>query len=124
MAPLLLTACVSSGPPSQSGIRVGDATLAQFKAGVTTESWLFAVLGHPTSSSPVEGVSNTTVHKYVSGESASGLGSLFTGNASKNTAIVFFIVTDGIVTRFWADRAVERDALGKPVETPAAEKQK
>jgi transcriptional regulator of heat shock response len=40
-----LTACASV--PRQTGVRIGDETLKQFKAGVTTESWVLAVLGPP-----------------------------------------------------------------------------
>lgn len=114
--------CITSRPPEQSGIRVGDETLKQFKAGVTTESWLLAILGPPTSSAIVEGVDNTKVYRYATGESAGGLGAIFSGKASKNTAVVYFVVTDGIVTRFWADRSVETTLLGTQVAEPAGEK--
>ena len=124
--PLLLLAtqplgCSSS--PTQSGVRIGDETLKQFKAGVTTESWLLAVLGPPTSSSLVVNIHDTRVHRYALGEAASGLGALFSGSASQNTAVVYFIVTEGIVTRFWADRTTDHTLLGTPIEQPAGEKQ-
>lgn len=51
--PLLLLATQHldcSSAPTQRGVRIRDETLKQFKAGVTTESWLLAVLGPPTSS--------------------------------------------------------------------------
>lgn len=118
--------CVTTGcssPPSQSGVRIGDETLKQFKAGVTTESWLLAVLGPPTSSSVVGNIANTRVYRYALGEAAGGIGALFSGQASKNTSVVYFIITDGIVTRFWADRATDHTLLGKPIEESAGEKQ-
>lgn len=114
--------CVSATPPEQTGIRIGDATMSQFKAGVTTEAWLLAILGPPTSWAMVEGVENTMVLRYATGESASGLGAIFSGKASRNTAVVYFIITDGIVTRFWADRATERTLLGKEVPEGSGEK--
>lgn len=117
----LLAGC--STPPEQTGIRIGDETLKQFKAGVTTESWLLAVLGPPTSSSVVENLENTRVYRYALGQAAGGLGAIFSGEASKNTAVVYFIITDGIVTRFWADRDIERTLLGNPAEVPSGEKQ-
>ena len=120
--PALLMGCISSRPPEQTGIRVGDETLKQFKAGVTTESWLLAILGPPTSSALVEGIPNTRVYRYATGESAGGLGAILSGKASKNTAVIYFIVTDGIVTRFWADRSVETTLLGQQVAEPAGEK--
>lgn len=116
-----LTSCAA--PPTQSGVRIGDETLKQFKAGTTTESWLLAVLGPPTSSSVVATIENTKVYRYALGEAAGGLGAIFSGEASKNTSVVYFIITDGIVTRFWADRATERNLLGKPVESSEGEKQ-
>jgi hypothetical protein len=110
----LLSGCTSA--PKQTGIRIGDETLKQFKAGVTTESWLLAVLGPPTSSSEVANVPGTKVYRYSLGTLTGGLGAIFSGEASKNTAVVYFIITDGIVTRYWADRDVEYTIFGKPVE--------
>lgn len=120
---VLLAGCMSAQPPSQTGVRIGDETLKQFKAGVTTEAWLLAVLGKPTSEAPVEGIESTKVLRYALGEAAGGLGAIFSGEASKNTSVVYFVVTEGIVTRFWADRAVERTLLGEPVEASSGEKQ-
>jgi hypothetical protein len=120
---LPLAGCISSQPPNQTGIRIGDETLKNFKAGVTTEDWLVAVLGEPTTESVVKSIPNTKVMRYALGEAAGGLGAIFSGEASKNTSVVYFIVTDGIVTRFWADRAVERTLLGDPVEASPGEKQ-
>lgn len=117
----LLGGCLAARP-NETGVRIGDETLAQFKAGVTTEAWLVAILGEPSSVGVVEDVANTRVYRYSTGERAGGLGSLLSGPASRNTAVVYFIITDGIVTRFWADRAVEYTVLGKPVEQPAGEK--
>lgn len=120
---LPLVGCISSNPPKQTGVRIGDATLEQLEPGVTTESWLLAILGPPTSASNVEGVKNTMVLRYATGESSSGLGTLFSGETNKNTAVVYFVVTEGIVTRFWADREIDRTFLGKPVEKTSGEKQ-
>jgi hypothetical protein len=36
---------------------------------------------------------------------------------------VYFIVTDGIVTRFWADRAMQYTLTGRPVEESSGVKQ-
>ena len=108
---------------SETGVRIGDETLKQFEAGVTTEDWLVAILGPPSSQSPVEGIENTKVLRYALGESAGGLGALFSGQATKNTAVVYFIITDGIMTRYWADRAIDRTLLGTPVEESSGQKQ-
>lgn len=117
-----LAGCFSSTPPEQTGIRIGDETLKQFKAGVTTEDWLVAIIGPPTSQSELKTIPNTKVYRYSMGESAGGLGALFSGEASKNTAVVYFIITDGIVTRFWADRATEKDLFGQEQQKPSGEK--
>jgi len=117
------TGCFSTQPPTQTGVRIGDETLKQFKAGVTTEDWLVAVLGPPTTESELKTIAHTKVFRYALGEAAGGLGAIFSGEASKNTSVVYFIITDGIVTRFWADRAVEHTILGDPVEASPGEKQ-
>jgi len=121
-ATLLLGGCYSSTPPEQTGIRIGDETLKQFKAGVTTEDWLVAVIGPPTSESVLKTIPNTKVFRYSMGESAGGLGAIFSGEASKNTAVVYFIITDGIVTRYWADRDVETNLLGNERGKTSGEK--
>src|SRR5690606_15089989 len=43
-AGLVLGGC-AGGRPQETGIRIGDETLKQFEAGVTTEAWLLAILG-------------------------------------------------------------------------------
>jgi hypothetical protein len=116
------TGCISSPSKAETGIRIGDETLGQFKAGITTQEWLVAILGEPTSWAVVEGVENTKVYRYATGEASSGLGSVFSGGSTKNTSVVYFIITDGLVTRFWADRATERTLLGKEVEQTEGEK--
>lgn len=108
--------CGCSAPSKQTGVRIGDETLNQFEAGVTTEAWLLAVLGRPTSEAQVEGIPGTKVMRYALGESVGGLGTLLSGEASKNTSVVYFIATDGIVTRYWADRSVHYTLTGKPID--------
>lgn len=117
---VLMNGCAQ--PPKQTGVRIGDSTLEQFQAGVTTEQWLVAVLGPPTTQANVDGIANTKVFRYALGEAAGGLGAIFSGEASKNTSVVYFIITEGIVTRFWADRATQRTLIGKPVEESSGEK--
>lgn len=134
MTPLIAVPCVAlalaipaasgcSSPPQQTGVRVGDETLKQFEAGVTTEAWLLAVLGSPSAEASVEGVSNTRVLRYALGEATGGLGAIMAGDGSKNTAVVYFIVTDGIVTRYWADRAIEHTITGRAVEDTSGVKE-
>jgi hypothetical protein len=118
----IVCAGACSSPPEQTGVRIGDVTLEQFETGVTTVSWLVAVLGPPSSETRVEGVEDTSVLRYALGESTSGLRAFFSGKARKNTAVVYFVVTGGIVTRFWADREVERTLTGRAVQERSGEK--
>jgi len=118
----LMGGCFSNPSINETGIRVGDETLKQFKVGVTTEAWLVAILGPPSSCAVVEGVENTQVYRYATGESSSGISALLSGSGSKTTAVTYFIVTDGILTRFWSDRATQFTLLGNPVEQPTGEK--
>lgn len=107
---------------STTGVRIGDETLRQFKAGVTTEEWLIAILGEPTSWSIVEGLPNTKVFRYSLDERQGGFFSVFTGSSSQNAAVVYFILTDGVMTRYWTDREVERTITGRRVEEAGGEK--
>lgn len=111
------------GSSSQAtGVRIGDETLRQFKAGVTTEAWLVAILGEPTSWSVVEGLPNTKVFRYSLDERQGGFFSAFTGSSSQNAAVVYFILTDGVMTRYWTDREIERTITGRRVEEAGGEK--
>ncbi len=122
--PLLLLAVVFSACQSnrtaESGIRLGDKTLEQFKAGETTEEWLIAVVGPPTSRTDLpEGVS---VLRYSTLEASGGPLNLILGKSSRSTATIYFVVRNGIITELWADRETERTLLGKEVEKDAGEK--
>lgn len=117
---LLATAgCVSSN----LGNRVGDETLRQFEAGVTTEAWLLAILGEPSTVAPVVGVENTKVYRYGLTEQRGGFMAMVYGDDRRTVSVVYFIITDGVVTRFWADRETGHTALGIPVETTGGVKE-
>jgi hypothetical protein len=118
------TACTST--PSESGIRLGDDTLGQFKVGEATEDWVIAVIGPPTTRTdlpPDPNGESISILRYTSKEEAGGLTSLFSGSGSKTIATVYFIVRDGLVTQMWADRAKEKTLLGQSVEKQGGEKQ-
>ncbi len=120
---VVLGGCISGERTRESGIRVGDETLKQFEAGTTTEAWLLAVLGKPTSVAEVKGLPNTRVLRYATQETSGGVIGFFSGSSGRNVAVTYFIVTDGVVTRFWADRAVDRTLLGSAVERETGVKQ-
>lgn len=105
------------------GPRVGDDTLRQFEAGVTTEAWLLAILGEPTSSANVAGVQNTKVLRYSLVQQRGGLMAMVYGDDRRTVSVVYFIITDGIVTRFWADRETEHTVLGVPYESSTGVKE-
>jgi hypothetical protein len=93
----------------ESGIRIGDSTLAQFEAGKTSERWVLAVLGEPTSRAEVEGEDGVHVLRYSLVEEGGGFfARLFGGGSQFTVSTVYFIVRQGTVESFWADRA------GKP----------
>jgi hypothetical protein len=116
------SACQS--PPSESGIRLGDETLAQFQTGVTTEHWLISVIGPPTTRTDIlDGSEPVSVLRYTTKEASSGLLSMFQGAGERTTATVYFIVRAGVVTQFWADRNKQPSLLGKQVEEEKGEKQ-
>ena len=122
MAGAILSAGCASPGQKETGVRVGDETLKQFEAGVTTEGWLVAILGRPTSAAPVAGVENTFVYRYATGAESSGLATLVSGQSSHTSSVVYFVITDGIVTRYWADRAEESTLLGGKSDKPSGDK--
>lgn len=113
---VLLTFTIAAGCAApRTGVRIGDNTLQQFEAGVTTEAWLIAIIGDPTSWSVVQGVEDTKVYRYELVERKGGLLSLFSGD-QLSTSVIYFIITEGIVTRFWTDREVSHTLMGQAVE--------
>jgi len=101
-----LGGCISTPPAADPGIPVGDATLAQFKAGETTEAWMFAVLGEPSASAPVAGVPGVVVHRYHASERVGGpILHMVAGTPAARRSTAYFVVENGVIARFWADRA-------------------
>lgn len=118
------SACRSS-EPSDKGIRIGDKTLAQFRINDTSESWLIAIIGPPTTRTEVAGMPEpTSILRYsVVEKPPGGLFSFFTGGAPpKTTATIYFIVRSGIITQFWADREEQPKLLGGKTEKDTGEK--
>lgn len=119
LATLLLVAlCGCATAHHESGIRIGDPTLAQFKAGKTSERWVLAVLGEPTSRATVEGEDDVHVLRYSLVEERGGFFAALFGSGSATTvSTVYFIVSKGTVESLWADRA-ERPGLFGGGEPP------
>jgi hypothetical protein len=104
---LALAGCASSG----DGIAIGDKTLEQFKAGESTENWVLAILGEPSGRSPVAGEENTEVLRYTLSRETGGIFAKLFGRPSVTVATVYFVLRDGVVTSFWADRQEEPGLL-------------
>ena len=124
VAACVLAACGST--QGESGIRLGDDTLGQFRVGEATEAWVIAVVGPPTSRTdlpPDPDGQRISILRYTTKDEGGGIASFFTGSGSRTTATVYFIVRDGLVTQMWADRAKEKTLLGGKVEKEGGEKQ-
>lgn len=118
--PLLAGCLVSSSNSTQeSGVRVSSTTLEQVVPNQTTEQWLIATLGDPTSRTAVQSgvptdANATTVtgpkveilrYDFSRTERSAGAVFLIFGGASSRSeqSRAFFEVTDGIVTRAWRE---------------------
>ena len=107
---LVLGACSSVG--TSTGIRIGDETLKQFKAGKTTENWILAILGEPSTTSPVTGEEDVHVLRYSLIQERSGGFISFFGKSEETVSTVYFVVRKGVVESFWADRAESPGLFG------------
>jgi len=97
----------SSSSVNETGRLVSDSTLQQIEPGKTTQEWLVATLGEPTSRSPVRSPGNVEILGYSHERVRRSSGSVFLlfGSSSTNTnrSTTFFEVTDGVVSRFWTE---------------------
>ena len=116
------TACRSAGV-SESGVRLGDKTLEQFTRGETTEAWLIAVVGPTNSESWLEGPPRVHVLRYTTVEHTSGLFDFLTGGSTRTTATIYFIVQNGVISNFWADREVQHSLFGGSTESSSGAKE-
>lgn len=92
----------------ETGVRVSHHTLNQVTVGSTTEEWLLATLGEPTSRSWVEGT-NQEILRYehhVDHEEAGTVFLIFAGGKDySRTSVTYFELTEGVVTKFWTESA-------------------
>lgn len=89
----------------EQGVKVSQSTLNQVKPGETTESWLIATLGEPTSRRTVD--EQTSVLRYDHKVVTSKGGAIFLifSGAEKHekTKTVLFETKDGVVSRYWTE---------------------
>ena len=97
---------VTSGKhTSESGAKVSHVTLDQIRPGETTESWLIAAAGEPSSRRPIDEHSSILRYDHVTTTSSSGtVFLLFSGGSTKKQSTsVIFEVRDGVVQRYWTE---------------------
>ena len=106
LAPLLLglSGCLIGADSSQTrtGNYVAESTFAQIEPGKTTEGWVKATLGEPTTRAAAD---DTVVwsYKYTEKYDSSGAVFLIFGahNSSETTHTAFVEIKDGVVLKKW-----------------------
>lgn len=97
----------TSNSVKESGVEIGESTLAQIEVGKTTEPWLLATLGEPSSRAKVAGEQDVAIFGYnhqVVKASKGKLFLLFSGKSEKvEKADTYFEITDGVVTKYWRE---------------------
>jgi len=90
---------------SESGVKVTQSTLTQIKPSETTEAWLVAALGEPTSKRDVD--EQTHILRYdhiVTTEKGGTVFLLFAGGESRQEkSTTYFEVKNSVVTRYWTE---------------------
>ena len=104
---LLAAGClVTTGKhTSESGTKVSNVTLDQIRPGQTTESWLLAAAGEPSSRRPIDEHASILRYDHVTTTSSNGtVFLLFSGGSTKKQSTsVIFEVRDGVVQRYWTE---------------------
>lgn len=102
---LILPGCLVSGNSRQtrSGNYVADSTFNQIKPGQTTEGWVRATLGPPTSKDSL--ADGTQIWKYTYTERRESSGAVFLifgGHDEKETNGTAYVeIKNGVVTNAW-----------------------
>lgn len=106
-ATLPLGGCLVSGSSKEtmSGTYVGPSTFAEIEPGTTTEKWVLAALGEPTSKSTLDDGSSLWKWAFRKDRSSSSAVFLvFGGSSRKETEGATFVqIRDGIVVKAWQD---------------------
>lgn len=91
----------------ESGAKVSSVTLDQIRPGKTTEAWLLAAAGEPTTRREVD--AHTAILRYDHVTSSSSGGTIFLlfsgGSTKQKTSSVIFEVSDGVIQRYWTESA-------------------
>jgi len=91
----------------ESGMKVSSVTLDQIRPGETTEAWLLAAAGEPSSRREVDKNTAILCYDHVSTRSSGGtVFLLFSGHSTrKETTSVKFEVAGGVISRYWVESA-------------------
>ena len=93
----------SNSSQHRSGNYVADTTFDQIRPGQTTEGWVDATLGKPTSVSRLD--DGTEIWKYSYTERHDSSGSVFLifggSNSDEKTHTAFVEIKDGVVRKAW-----------------------
>jgi hypothetical protein len=92
---------------NETGATIAPQTLQQIEVGRTTEAWLVATLGQPTSRVQVDGSDELHLLRYTSTVEKTGQTAIFVLFAGSKTAKTsrthYFEVSRGVVVRHWSD---------------------
>jgi hypothetical protein len=102
-----MSGCLVSGNSHQttSGAYVGPSTFNQVEVGTTTEEWVLATFGTPTSRTKLNDGSEILKWSYTQTKSGSGSVFLLYGgsNSTEKQGAAFVQLRDGVVTKAWRD---------------------
>lgn len=96
---------ISGKTVHESGVKITDSTLRQIRIGETTEAWILATLGEPTTRTEVE--DGTVMLRYDHCITRAEGGAVFLifagGSETRTRSSTYFEIRDGIVTRVWSE---------------------
>ena len=106
---------VSGKSYDQSGVHISQATMRQIEVGRTTEQWVIAALGEPSSRAEVGDEKDIVLLRYEYRAKRSEGGAVFLifagGSETTRRITTYFEFTDGLLSRTWT----EHDSDSHPV---------
>jgi len=104
-----LTGCISGRSDVRYGPKgpaVGTETLRQIQVGSTSKEWVLGMLGEPTSQTQTP--EGTEILRYVYTKMVDSDFSAFLllnfDDKREDRTVLYFEITDGIVTRYWREQ--------------------